>query len=94
MLIGTRLVLIDTSLVLIDTGLVLIDASLVLIDTRLVLIVYRDFRFKVQAWTGEARGAAFHRVTHTHVQGYLAHKKSHPPLGPQWGPRHVPTVGS
>ena len=28
------------------------------------------------------------------VQGYLAHKKHLPPLGPPQGPRHGPTVGS
>ena len=28
------------------------------------------------------------------VQGYLAHTKQHPPLGPPKGPRHSPTVGS
>ena len=28
------------------------------------------------------------------VQGYLAHKKRYPPLGPPSGPRHSPTVGS
>ena len=28
------------------------------------------------------------------VQGYLAHKKQPPPLGPPQGPRHSPTVGS
>ena len=28
------------------------------------------------------------------VQGYLAHKKTHPPLGPPLDPRHRPTVGS
>jgi len=28
------------------------------------------------------------------VQGYLAHKKTPPPLGPPKGPRHSPTVGS
>ena len=28
------------------------------------------------------------------LQGYLAHKKPPPPLGPPQGPRHSPTVGS
>jgi len=28
------------------------------------------------------------------VQGYLAHKKTHPPLGSPYGPMHRPTVGS
>jgi len=28
------------------------------------------------------------------VQGYLAHKKPPPPLGPPYGPRRRPTVGS
>jgi len=28
------------------------------------------------------------------VQGYLAHKKHRPFLGPPYGPRHSPTVGS
>ena len=28
------------------------------------------------------------------VQGYLAHEKHHPSLGPPYGPRHSPTVGS
>ena len=28
------------------------------------------------------------------VQGYLAHKKQPPPLGPPQGPRYSPTVGS
>ena len=28
------------------------------------------------------------------IQGYLAHKKLHPPLGPLYDPRHRPTVGS
>ena len=28
------------------------------------------------------------------VQGYLAHKKQHPPLRPPYGPRHIPTVGT
>ena len=28
------------------------------------------------------------------VQGHLARKKLPPPLGPQYDPRHVPTVGS
>ena len=28
------------------------------------------------------------------VQGYLAHKKTPTPLGPPWGSRHHPTVGS
>ena len=28
------------------------------------------------------------------LQGYLAHTKTPPPLGPPWGPRHRPTVGS
>jgi len=28
------------------------------------------------------------------VQGYLAHKKHPPSLGPPQGPRHSPTVGS
>ena len=42
-------------------------------------------------------------LTHTHtqelhllragLQGYLAHKKQRPPLGPPSGPRHRPTVG-
>jgi len=27
-------------------------------------------------------------------EGYLAHKKPHPPLGPPKGPMHIPTVGS
>jgi len=30
----------------------------------------------------------------TGVQGYLAHKKQPPPLGPPYGPRHSPNVGS
>jgi len=30
----------------------------------------------------------------TPLQGYLAHKKRRPPLGPPQGPRHSPTVGS
>ena len=28
------------------------------------------------------------------LQGYLAHKKPPPPLGPPWETRHGPTVGS
>ena len=28
------------------------------------------------------------------VQGDLAHKKQHPPLGPPYGPRNIPTVES
>ena len=28
------------------------------------------------------------------LQGYLAHKKQHPPLGPPYGPRHSSTVAS
>ena len=28
------------------------------------------------------------------LQGYLAHKKLPPPLGPPWETRHGPTVGS
>ena len=28
------------------------------------------------------------------TQGYLAHKKLQPPLGPLYDPRHSPTVGS
>ena len=28
------------------------------------------------------------------VQGYLAHKKQPPPLGPPYDPRYSPTVGS
>ena len=28
------------------------------------------------------------------LQGYLAHKKRHPPLGPPYVPRHSPKVGS
>ena len=28
------------------------------------------------------------------LQGYLAHKKQPPPLGPPWWPMHSPTVGS
>jgi hypothetical protein len=31
---------------------------------------------------------------HSRLQGYLAHKKRHSPLGPPQGPRHRPTVGS
>ena len=27
------------------------------------------------------------------VQGYLAHKKQPPLLGPPWGPGHIPTAG-
>ena len=27
-------------------------------------------------------------------QGYLAHKKQLPPLGPPYGPKHIPAVGS
>ena len=27
------------------------------------------------------------------IQGYLAHNKPPPPLGPPQGPRHIPTVG-
>ena len=33
-------------------------------------------------------------LTRTQLQGYLAHKKQRPPLGPPKGPRHSPTVGS
>ena len=29
-----------------------------------------------------------------HLQGYLAHKKTPPPLELPWGPKHRPTVGS
>ena len=32
--------------------------------------------------------------TRTTVQGYLAHKKTPPPLGPPYNPRHGYTVGS
>jgi hypothetical protein len=32
--------------------------------------------------------------THLALQGYLAHKKHPPPLGPPQGPRRSPTVGS
>ena len=28
----------------------------------------------------------------THLQGCIAHKKPHPPLGPPYGPGHSPTV--
>ena len=28
------------------------------------------------------------------LQGYLTHKKHPPSLGPPWGPRHEPAVGS
>ena len=28
------------------------------------------------------------------LQGYLAHKKTHPPLGPPEAPEHRPTVGA
>jgi len=33
-------------------------------------------------------------VLHRAVQGYLAHKKQPPPLGPPYVPRHSPSVGS
>jgi len=33
-------------------------------------------------------------ITRTTVQGYLAHKKTPPPLGPPYDPRHDYTVGS
>ena len=32
--------------------------------------------------------------TQAALQGYLAHKKQPPPLGPPYDPRHSPTVGS
>ena len=33
-------------------------------------------------------------LTGVHVQGYLAHKKQPPPVGPPYSPGHNPTVGS
>ena len=30
----------------------------------------------------------------TKVQGFFAHKKQHPPLGPPWDPRYGPALGS
>ena len=35
-----------------------------------------------------------HLRTREYLQGYLAHKKQPHLLGPPWGPRHRPTVGS
>jgi len=32
-------------------------------------------------------------LKHDGTQGYLAHKKQPPPLGPTQGPRHSPAVG-
>jgi hypothetical protein len=40
------------------------------------------------------RRSARQRPNPTTVQGYLAHKKRHPPIGPSQGPTHGPTVGS
>ena len=40
-----------------------------------------------------ACGCPVRDVSH-HIQGYLAHKKPPPPLGPSQKPRHCPTVGS
>jgi len=34
------------------------------------------------------------RLAYTLLQGYLAHKKHPSSLGPPYGPRHSPTVGS
>ena len=42
-----------------------------------------------------SRGARLERLNcRLALQGYLAHKKQHPPPGPPKGPRHRPTLGS
>ena len=41
-----------------------------------------------------ARIKAHNLLNRSPLQGYLAHKKPPPPVGPPQGPRHSPTAGS
>ena len=43
---------------------------------------------------GATLGGALRDAQRSFLQGHLAHKKTSPCLGPPWGPRHSPTVGS
>ena len=51
-----------------------------------------------RALMGGGGGSGVHtavtKVVINEVQGNLAHKKTHTPLGPPWYPRHRPAVGS
>jgi len=63
------------------------------------ILVYADERREGRTRTflereGRTIPGLLDRKVHHAVQGYLAHTKPPPPLGPPEGPRHRPTVGS
>ena len=62
-----------------------------------VLLTSTGFQAKLEHWGGTCPtpcSVGLYGVWKSPLQGYLAHNKSPPPLGPPQGPRHMPAVGS
>ena len=59
-------------------------------------LVYEDKKSRRRSPPGRVRGGSGGGAGAPllDLQGCLAHKKQPPPLGPPWGPSHIPTVGS